>query len=114
MAQKKITDLQLRDDVSDSVNFPVDDGIQSYRVTAAQIKTYLESIIPAGMIAPFGGSSIPDKWLECDGSAVSRSTYSSLFAAIGTTWGVGDGETTFNVPDLRGRTLIGAGTGSGL
>jgi microcystin-dependent protein len=52
--------------------------------------------------------------LTCNGAAVSRSTYSVLFAKIGTTWGVGDGSTTFNVPDLRGRTLVNSGTGSGL
>jgi microcystin-dependent protein len=50
----------------------------------------------------------------CDGAAVNRVTYAALFAAIGTIWGVGDGVNTFNVPDLRGRATIGAGTGSGL
>lgn len=53
-------------------------------------------------------------WLVCDGAAVSRTTYAELFAELGTTWGVGDGSTTFNLPDLRGRGLIGSGTGSGL
>jgi len=52
--------------------------------------------------------------LLCDGSAVSRTTYANLFAAIGTTYGAGDGTTTFNVPDFRGRVIVGAGTGSGL
>lgn len=52
--------------------------------------------------------------LLCNGQAVSRTTYAKLFAAIGTTYGVGDGTTTFNVPDLRGCTMIGAGQGSGL
>lgn len=53
-------------------------------------------------------------WLVCDGSAVSRTTYSLLFAAIGTTFGVGDGSTTFNLPDLRGRVPVGSGAGTGL
>lgn len=53
-------------------------------------------------------------WLVCDGSAVSRTTYAALFAAIGTTFGVGDGSTTFNLPDGQGRSLVGVGTGSGL
>jgi len=70
--------------------------------------------LPVGTIAAFGGSSIPSGWLECNGAAVSRTTYSDLFTAIGTTYGVGDGSTTFNLPDLRGRTSIGKGTGSGL
>jgi microcystin-dependent protein len=70
----------------------------------------------SGFLAPFAGQSaqIPAGWLECDGQAVSRTTYASLFTAIGTTWGVGDGSTTFNLPDLRGRTLVDDGTGGGL
>ncbi|MBM3556935.1 MAG: hypothetical protein FJX47_15435 [Alphaproteobacteria bacterium] len=69
---------------------------------------------PVGTILAYGGATIPSGWLDCDGSAISRSTYAALFTALGTTWGAGDGSTTFNLPDLRGRTAIGAGTGSGL
>ena len=68
----------------------------------------------AGMVQMFAGSTAPTGWLICNGSAVSRTTYATLFAVIGTTWGAGDGSTTFNLPDLRGRAPIGAGTGSGL
>lgn len=68
----------------------------------------------AGVIQMFGGENPPPGWLICDGSAVSRSTYPELFDAIGINWGVGDGSTTFNLPDLRGRTVIGAGSGTGL
>jgi len=53
-------------------------------------------------------------WLVCDGAAVSRTTYAALFTAIGTAHGAGDGRTTFNVPDLRGRAPIGSGNGAGL
>jgi len=53
-------------------------------------------------------------WLLCDGRAVSRSTYSSLYAAISTTYGAGDTTSTFNLPDFKGRVMVGAGTGSGL
>lgn len=70
--------------------------------------------IPAGVIFDFGGSTLPVGYLPCDGSAVSRTTYSRLFAAVGTTWGTGNGTTTFNVPDTRGRASLGSGTGSGL
>ena len=63
-----------------------------------------------GMVTAFAMSSPPTGWLACDGSAVSRSTYSSLFSAIGTTWGAGDGSSTFNVPDLRGAFLRGTGS----
>ncbi len=63
--------------------------------------------IPAGILAPFAGSTAPDGWLLCDGSAVSRTTYSSLFAVIAATYGAGDGSTTFTLPDLRGRMAVG-------
>ena len=63
--------------------------------------------IPAGVIMAWGASSAPANWLICDGAAVSRSIYASLFNAIGTTYGVGDGSTTFNLPDLRGRVPVG-------
>lgn len=62
-----------------------------------------------GSIVNYAGSGTPTGWLLCDGSAVSRSTYSALFAAIGTTWGAGNGSTTFNVPDIRQRFQLGAG-----
>lgn len=68
----------------------------------------------AGLILPYGGSSTPAGWLPCNGAAVNRTTFAALFAVIGTTFGVGDGSTTFNVPDLRGRAPIGMGTGVGL
>ncbi len=64
---------------------------------------------PSGTIVEFAGSSAPTGWLFCDGSAVSRTTYAALFTTIGTIYGAGDGSTTFNVPDLRNRTIIGAG-----
>ena len=75
--------------------------------------TFSQDINPnnfVGMIAPFGKSSgTVDGWLYCDGSAVSRSTYSVLFGVISTNWGVGDNSTTFNLPDLEGAFLRGTG-----
>lgn len=62
---------------------------------------------PAGIIMPFAGTVAPQGYLLCDGSAVSRTTYATLFAVIGTTFGTGDGSTTFNVPDLSGRVPLG-------
>lgn len=70
--------------------------------------------IPAGTLTMFAGAAAPTGWQLCDGSAISRSTFASLFAVIGTSYGAGNGTTTFNVPDLRSRGPIGAGTGSGL
>ena len=60
-----------------------------------------------GMISAFASSAAPSGWLECNGQAVSRSTYSKLYSAIGTTFGAGNGSTTFNVPDLRGEFIRG-------
>jgi microcystin-dependent protein len=63
--------------------------------------------LPSGLILPYGGTSAPSGYLLCYGQAISRSTYSTLFSAISTTYGVGDGSSTFNLPDLRGRTIAG-------
>ncbi len=63
--------------------------------------------LPAGMVAPFAGAAAPAGWLLCHGQAVSRADYAALFAAIGTVYGEGDRRTTFNLPDLRGRTVAG-------
>jgi microcystin-dependent protein len=63
--------------------------------------------VPAGCILPFAGATAPDGWLLCHGQAVSRALYADLFAAIGTAYGAGDGVTTFNIPDLRGRVAAG-------
>ena len=62
---------------------------------------------PTGMIGFFALKSVPPGWLICNGSAVSRTTYAKLFNIWGTTWGEGDGETTFNLPNLDGRFLEG-------
>ena len=62
---------------------------------------------PAGTVEMFAGSTAPSGWLLCYGQAVSRTTYSALFTAISTAFGVGDGSTTFNLPDLRGRAVFG-------
>ena len=75
--------------------------------------TFASVANPTGSILMFGGSSAPTGYLICDGSAVSRSTYAALFTALSTTYGTGDGSTTFNLPDLRGRAPVGVGTGTG-
>lgn len=65
-----------------------------------------------GEVRTFAMDALPAGWLPCDGAAVSRATHAALFTAIGTAWGAGDGMTTFNVPDLRGRSPMGSGTGT--
>ncbi len=69
---------------------------------------------PPGVITAFAGSTAPTGYLLCNGATVSRTTYASLFAIIGTTYGSGDGSTTFAVPDLRSKMIVGVGQGSGL
>ena len=72
------------------------------------------SITPIGVIRLFAGSTAPNGWLICNGSTVSRSDYSNLFKVIGTIYGVGNSNTTFTLPDMRGRCPIGVGTGASL
>jgi microcystin-dependent protein len=81
--------------------------------TSESIKAYVDSEIgiPTGTVSAFAGSSAPTGYALCDGSAVNRTTQAALFAVIGTTYGVGDGSTTFNLPDLRGRVVAGMGGG---
>jgi len=63
--------------------------------------------IPTATIVPWSTSSVPTGFLECNGAAVSRSTYAALFTAVGTTYGAGDGSSTFNVPDLQDNVAMG-------
>lgn len=72
------------------------------------------SSIPSGAIQAFARNTAPSGWLVADGSAVSRTTYADLFAAIGTTFGAGDASTTFNLPDLRGEFIRGWDDGRGV
>lgn len=120
MANKKITDLQLISAIEAGLNFVVDNGTQTYRATMSQIKSFVlstgavayatladEAKVPRGTILDFAGSTAPTGFLLCYGQNVSRATYSDLFALIGTTYGAGDGSTTFTLPDLRGRVVAG-------
>ena len=83
------------------------------------IKTYVDTggnpsalsyIMPVGAVLPYSGASAPSLFLLCDGSAVNRTTYATLFGVIGTTYGTGNGSTTFNLPDLKGRVPVGKST----
>lgn len=65
--------------------------------------------VPSGVVTQFGGVLAPSGWLMCDGTPASRTVYASLFAAVGTVYGAGDGSTTFNLPDLQGRVPVGKG-----
>mgnify|MGYP001614796295 FL=1 len=76
-------------------------------MNATTVKQGGFALIPVGVIWPYGGAAAPSGYLLCDGSAVSRTIYAALFTAIGTAFGVGDGSTTFNVPDMKGRVPAG-------
>ena len=65
-------------------------------------------VMPVGCVIPFAGAAAPTGWLLCQGQAISRTTYAQLFSVIGTTYGSGDGKTTFNLPDMRGRVAVGS------
>lgn len=67
----------------------------------------LTAAAPPGVVQPYAGSDAPTGWLLCDGAAVSRTTYADLFAVCGTQFGAGDGSTTFNLPNLKGRVPVG-------
>lgn len=90
------------------------------RMVAADVATQaeLDVAMPVGAVVPFAGAASPSGWLLCGGQAVSRTTYAALFTAIGVAYGAGDGSTTFNLPDLRGRVVggrddMGTGTSAG-
>lgn len=90
---------------------PVDVPLSEF---AASIKPYVvEAVqatgVPTGTVLDFAGTTAPAGYLLCQGQAVSRATYANLFTVIGTTWGAGDGTTTFNIPDFRRRVAVGSG-----
>lgn len=93
----------------------INDPLQIQDGVITQAKLANAGTVPTGTVISAGiptGTAIAG-WLECTGTAVSRTTYATLFATIGTAFGSGNGSTTFNVPDLRGRVAVGAGTGAG-
>ncbi len=75
----------------------------------SSLSSELEALVifQPGMLMPYAGTTAPSEWLLCYGQAISRTTYADLFTAISTTYGIGDGTTTFNLPDLRGRVIAG-------
>jgi microcystin-dependent protein len=76
--------------------------VLSYTIASSGIQT-----TPSGIMSPYAGSAAPTGWILCYGQAISRTAFSALFTAISTTYGIGDGTTTFNVPDMRGRIAAG-------
>jgi len=107
-----VTPAKLNDvvDLATVTNIQTAD-IADGQVTLAKLVTAVQqALLPAGAVQAFAMNSAPAGWLAADGTAVSRSTYAALFSAIGTTYGAGDGSTTFALPDLRGYFVRGSGT----
>ena len=109
MADDAITQAKIADDAVGQAqiadNAVGTSQIADNAVTAAKLAAGAAFL--SGMLVPYAGTSLPSGWLFCDGSAVSRTTYADLFTAVGTTYGSGDGSSTFNLPDLRGRAIAG-------
>jgi len=114
MVQVAMSDLATYMDTKittiNGLTYPIADGNSGEFMTTDGAGTL--SFAPvvsflSGMIIPYAGTSAPTGWLFCYGQAINRTSYAALFAALGTTYGPGDGSTTFNLPGLRGRTIAG-------
>jgi microcystin-dependent protein len=114
-----ITNDEIDDNAIDTDNVKdlaiTTDKMANGNVTLAKLAQdvidFLNALVPIGTIMEFPGSSgVSANWLECIGQPVSRATYATLFARIGVTYGSGDGSTTFNLPDRRGRVSVGIGS----
>ncbi len=108
MTDKTIPELAATSSIDENSLLIVDSGIETFKITAENIAVFFrDAVLPAGMTSAFAGLAAPAGWLLCDGAAVSRTAYLKLFTAIGTAHGIGNGSSTFNLPDLRGRYIAG-------
>lgn len=107
-----ITPNGTGDVILDGIKYPQADGsagefLQTDGSGQLSFADVSASAFNSGMLIPYAGATAPTGWLLCYGQAISRTTYADLFAVVGTTYGNGDGSTTFNLPDLRGRVVAG-------
>lgn len=100
-------DDAIREVMAQIAAFREDATFITLRATSFYLGGTALSLFQPGMLMPYAGGTAPTGWLFCYGQAVSRTTYDDLFATIGTAYGTGDGSTTFNLPDLRGRVVAG-------
>lgn len=103
--------------LNQSIDKRIQAAVETIETALGQITDRISQVetTPPGAVMPFATDKQPSRyWLYCDGRAVSRTTYSSLFAVIGTTYGAGNGSTTFNLPDYRGAFIRGLDSGRGL
>lgn len=92
---------------STATNELFDARVTTVESNVSVLDTKIQQAVPAGVIMQWAGLSAPTGFLLCDGAAISRTTYAGLFAALGTTYGAGDGVTTFNLPNLKGKVPVG-------
>jgi len=113
VANNSVTNAMLASTPANTVKGRINTSGPVQDLTQSDLALLLAGIVttnPIGTIIDWAGSGTPPvTYLECDGSAISRSTYANLFSVLGTTWGAGDGSTTFNLPDLRRRVTMGSG-----
>ena len=102
MASNAVTNAKI------GVNTIFADNIEDLQVTRSKLAN--SERIPTGVVMPYAGTAAPTGWSICDGSAISRTTYANLFSVTSTAFGVGDGSTTFNIPNLSDRLLLGKGS----
>lgn len=108
----EISELEFTEELASDNLIPVE-GLTDTKATSLQklrdwlgIESAILKQVPRGVVFPFGGSVAPDGFLICDGSAISRTTYKDLFAVIGTTYGAGDGSTTFKLPNYSNARMV--------
>lgn len=100
----EISDLELIEELNPDLVFPIEGASKTFATTLKKLKDWFDvegSIlkqVPTGLILPYGGSTAPEGFLLCNGATINRTTYANLFKAIGTTYGAGDGSTTFKIP----------------
>lgn len=107
-------DVDTKADSLETITSGLGDRVDTLETTTAThtseisaINSSLNGLTPIGVVLPFTGGNIPDKWLLCDGSPISRTDYADLYDVIGVTYGIGDGATTFNIPNLSGKIPVG-------
>lgn len=112
MSEKKISELNSANSINSTDVLVIVQNNSTKKVPVGTLQQQLENsflgnALPIGSITLYASDVVPENWLLCDGSAVSRTEYAALFNIIGTTYGSGDGSTTFNLPDLRGKVAVG-------
>jgi microcystin-dependent protein len=105
--------IEAGDAVTQELFTTIKDDLDDHESRVATLELTSAVAVLTGEVRMYGSSVAPTGWLNCDGSAISRTTYASLFAVLGTQYGVGDGLTTFNLPDIRSRAPIGLNAAGG-